>query len=310
VTQTHFRAPAQRRTFARVVFFGLSVSCATFAAASVVTISGKPYNAATVGTPYTFTPTATDSAGRKVTFAITGKPPWATFNSTTGKLSGIPGSSTAGTTYKGIGIEAYDGSNYAMLWFGIIVKPLSGGSPAPTVKISGTPLTSVTAGSAYKFQPTASDSAARTLSFSVSNKPSWATFSIANGLLSGTPTSSQTGTYSNIVVSASDGTSSSALPAFAIQVSTVTASTGSATVHWADPTQNTNGTTLMNFAGVHVYYGTSTSALTHQITVASTTQTSYTIAGLTAGTWYFGATAYNTSGVESAISDIGSKAIN
>ena len=81
-------------------------------------------------------------------------------------------------------------------------------------------------------------------------------------------------------------------------------------MQWADPTQNTNGTTLMNLAGVHLYYGTSASALTHEITVASTTQTSYTISGLTSGTWYFGATAYNTSGVESAMSDIGSKAIN
>ncbi len=309
MTQTHFRALTRGRIFTRVVFFGLSVSCATFAAASVVTISGKPYNAATVGTPYTFTPTATDSAHRKVTFAITNKPPWATFNSATGELHGFPPASTAGTTYRGIGIEAYDGSNYAMLWFGITVKPLTGSS-TPTVKISGAPPTSATVGSTYRFQPTASDSAGRTLSFSVSNKPSWATFSIATGLLSGTPTSSQTGTYSNIVVSASDGTSTSALPAFGILVSTATAATGSATVHWADPTQNTNGSTLMNLAGVHVYYGTSASAMTHEITVASTTQTSYTISGLTAGTWYFGATAYNASGVESTMSDIGSKAIN
>jgi hypothetical protein len=80
-------------------------------------------------------------------------------------------------------------------------------------------------------------------------------------------------------------------------------------VRWANPTQNTNGTTLMNLAGVHLYYGTSASALTHEITIASTTQISYTIAGLTAGTWYFGAKAYNTSGTESAWSDIGSKAI-
>jgi len=197
-----------------------------------------------------------------------------------------------------------------MKWFGITVQAASGTPSVSTVKISGTPATSATVGSAYKFQPSATDSAGKTLSFSVSNKPSWATFSIASGLLSGTPTSAQAGTYSSIVISASDGTASSALPAFAIKVSTATASTGSATVSWANPTQNTNGTTLMNLAGVHLYYGTSASALTHEITVASTTQTSYVISGLTAGTWYFGATAYNTSGVQSAMSDIGSKAVN
>jgi hypothetical protein len=306
VTQTHFRAPARARTLTRIFFFGLAACAATVATASV-TISGSPPNTVKVGSAYSFTPTATDSAGRKVSFGITGKPSWATFSSTTGKLSGTPTSANVGT-YTGIGISAYDGISTAVKWFGITVQ--SSGSTSSTVKISGTPATSATVGSAYKFQPTATDSAGRTLSFSVSNKPSWATFSIASGLLSGTPTSSQTGTYSNIVVSASDGTASSALPAFAIKVSTATASTGSATVSWANPTQNTNGTTLMNLAGVHLYYGTSVSAMTHEITVASTTQTSYTIAGLTAGTWYFGATAYNTSGVQSAMSDIGSKAVN
>jgi hypothetical protein len=303
VTQAHIRAPARARTLTRIFFFGLAACAATIATASV-TISGSPPNTVTVGSAYSFTPTATDSAGRKVSFNITGKPSWATFSSTTGKLSGTPSSANVGK-YINIGIAATDGVSTAVKWFGITV--LSGTNT--TVKISGTPSTSATVGSAYKFQPTATDSAGKALSFSVSNKPSWATFSIANGLLSGTPTSSQTGTYSNIIISASDGISKSALPAFAIKVSTATASTGSATVQWANPTQNTNGTTLMNLAGVHLYYGTSASALTHEVTVASTTQISYTISGLTAGTWYFGAKAYNTSGIESAWSDIGSKAI-
>jgi hypothetical protein len=308
VTQTQLRAPARWRTVSRFFVFGLGVTFATAASASV-TISGSPPSTVTVGSAYAFTPTATDSAGGKVSFSITGKPSWAAFSSTTGKLSGTPGSGNVGK-YTNIGIEAYDGSSTAMKWFSITVQSGSSTPAASTVKISGTAATSATVGSAYRFQPTASDSAGRTLSFSVSNKPSWAIFSISNGLLSGTPTSSQTGTYSNIVVSASDGTSSSALPAFAIKVSAATASTSTATVQWADPTQNTNGTTLMNLAGVHLYYGTSASALSHQITVASTTQTSYTISGLTAGTWYFGATAYNATGVESALSTIGSKAIN
>jgi Putative Ig domain len=222
VTQTHLRAPERARTLTRIFFFGLAACAATVATASV-TISGSPPNTVTVGSAYSFTPTATDSAGRKVTFSIVGKPSWATFSGTTGKLSGTPSAANVGT-YGGIGIEAYDGVNGAMKWFGITVKAASG---TPVVKISGTPATSATVGSAYKFQPSATDSAGKTLSFSVSNKPSWATFSIASGLLSGTPTSAQAGTYSNILISASDGIAKSALPAFAIKVSaqTTTAST-------------------------------------------------------------------------------------
>jgi hypothetical protein len=306
VKQTHFRAPARTRALTRIFFFGLA-ACAATAATASVTISGSPPSTAKVGVAYAFTPTASDSAGRKLYFGVVNKPSWATFSATTGKLSGTPSSGNVGK-YSNIAIEAYDSTNaYAIKWFSITVQ--ASGSTGSTVKISGTPSTSITVGSAYKFQPTASDSAGRTVSFSISNKPSWATFSIASGLLSGTPTSAQTGTYSNIIVSASDGQASSALPAFAIKVSPVTASTGSATVQWADPTQNTNGTTLMNLAGVHVYYGTSPSALSHEVTVASATQTSYTIGGLTSGTWYFGATAYTTTGVQSAMSNVGSKTI-
>ena len=90
---------------------------------------------------------------------------------------------------------------------------------ADLVKISGTPPESVTAGAHYSFRPKASDSAGRALSYSIKNKPAWAAFSIATGELTGTPKSSQLGTYPDIVISASDGTAHAALPAFAIRVS-------------------------------------------------------------------------------------------
>src|SRR5580698_9499323 len=49
------------------------------------------------------------------------------------------------------------------------------------------------------------------LTFSVQNRPAWASFSAATGTLSGTPTASQTGTSSGIVISVSDGTQTSRL---------------------------------------------------------------------------------------------------
>jgi hypothetical protein len=263
------------------------------------------------GSSYSFTPTTTDSnSGRTLSFAVANKPAWASFSSSTGKLSGTPTAANVGK-YDDVVIAVYDGLTSSVLPnFDITVQ--SSGSPTPTasVKISGTPSTSVTAGSPYTFQPSATDSAGRTVSFSVTNKPSWATFSIASGLLSGTPTSAQTGSYANITISASDGVSSSALPPFAITVGgTAQASSGSAILEWTDPTQNTNGSALTNLAGVHIYYGTSASALNNELTVANPSETSYTISGLSAGTWYFGATAYTTAGVQSAMSPLGSKTI-
>ena len=85
---------------------------------------------------------------------------------------------------------------------------------APT--IAGTPSTTDVVGVPYSFQPTASDRNGDALAFSIQNKPSWATFSIATGLLSGVPTAA--GTYANIIISVSDGRLAKSLPAYSIAV--------------------------------------------------------------------------------------------
>jgi hypothetical protein len=136
----------------------------------------------------------------------------------------------------------------------------------------------------------------------VQNKPSWATFSIASGLLDGTPTVSQRGGYNNIIISASNGHYSSALPAFGVTVQAAT--NGSATLGWVPPSTDTKGDKLTDLAGIRIYYGTSPANLAHMVEVASATATGTTIGNLAAGTWYFGSVAYTTAGVESAMSAI------
>ncbi len=167
----------------------------------------------------------------------------------------------------------------------------------------------MTAGSSYSFQPSASDPSGLTLAFSVQNKPTWATFSIVSGLLSGTPSSTQTGIYANVIISASDGQKSSALPAFSVTVTSAPATTGSAVLNLTAPTQNTDGSVLTDLAGFRIYYGTSPSNLTQLVQLAGTTLTTYTANSLASGTWYFGAAAYTTTGMESAMSAIASKSI-
>jgi hypothetical protein len=88
------------------------------------------------------------------------------------------------------------------------------GSPV----ISGTPPSVATVGLAYAFKPTASDPDGQTLQFRIRNKPAWAYFNTATGRLSGTPTSSHLGTYYDIVIIVTDGTTSTRLPAFSITV--------------------------------------------------------------------------------------------
>jgi len=177
-------------------------------------ILGTPPTSAVTGQTYSFQPNASDANGDPLTYSVTNLPAWATFSSSTGRLSGMPTSSAAGLTFSGITVSVTDGAAAdALPPFSITVQAAN---QAPT--ISGTPATSVTAGVAYAFQPTAADADGNTLTFSIVNRPSWATFSSTTGRLSGTPTSANVGTTSGITISVSDGTVSTALPAFSIAV--------------------------------------------------------------------------------------------
>jgi hypothetical protein len=186
-----------------------------------------------------------------------------------------------------------------------------------TTYISGTPGTSVAANRYYGFQSWATDNDHRAVTYSIKNKPSWATFDTKYGHLYGIPTSANVGTYSSIVISASDGISSASLAPFSIQVtgtatssgSGSTSTTGSATVTWTPPLQNTNGSTLTNLAGFTISYGTNSSSLSSTIKVANAGLTRYVIDGLAAGTYYFAVAAYNSSGQTSSLSGLASKTI-
>ena len=99
----------------------------------------------------------------------------------------------------------------------------SDGNVAPVVSnsmplISGSPATSVTANNSYVFQPGASDADGDSLVFSITGKPAWASFNSATGKLSGTPSDSEAGRYSNIVIAVTDGMDTASLPAFSIRV--------------------------------------------------------------------------------------------
>ena len=271
-------------------------------------ISGTPKTSVAVNSYYYFNAEARDPDGKKITFVIKNKPAWAMFSGSTGELTGTP--KTTGT-WSNIVISAWDGRLTTSLpAFSIKVTSSTSTTNRPPT-ISGTPSTSVTAGSAYSFTPTARDPEGRTLGYSITNRPAWATFSTSTGRLSGTPSSSHVGTYSNIRITASDGVSSASLPLFSITVrsSTTTPSSGAATLSWTAPTTNTDGSTLTNLAGYRIYYGTSSGALTRTVNISSAGITRYVISDLSPATYYFAIAAYNSAGAESSRSATVSKVI-
>jgi hypothetical protein len=174
---------------------------------------------------------------------------------------------------------------------------------APT--ISGTPTTTLIVGNPWSFTPTASDPDGDTLTFSITGKPSWASFDSKTGKLSGTP--STAGSHGPITITVSDGRASASLKAFTLQVDAPTL--GTATVSWQPPTQRTDGSALTDLAGYRVYYGKGSGSLTHVININNVGQTSQHIENLDSGTWYFAVTAYCSKGLESPKSEIGSKKI-
>jgi Putative Ig domain len=124
---------------------------------ATATISGAPKTAVTVGTQYSFTPTASDSDGGIMTFSIQNAPSWATFNTSTGQLSGSPKATDVGAT-SNIVITVADGSATASLAaFSITVTgtttPTTGTATvswvAPTQNNDGTALTNLAGYNVY-----------------------------------------------------------------------------------------------------------------------------------------------------------------
>jgi hypothetical protein len=269
-------------------------------------ISGAPATTAQVGAAYTFYPTASDADGNTLSFQISSRPSWASFDTASGALTGTPTSNNIGTN-NSIVISVSDGTvSTSLPAFSIQVEAAPQVNLPPT--ISGTPPTSILAGRAYNFQPSASDPNGDGLTFSISNKPAWATFNPGTGRLYGTPGSGDVGAYTGIVIRVSDGTTTVSLAGFTVTVTQV--ANGTATISWVPPTQNTDGSPLTDLGGYRIYYGTSASNLDQVIEVTNPGLATYVVQNLSAATWYFCVRAYRSDGTESAPSNIGSKTIS
>ena len=167
--------------------------------------------------------------------------------------------------------------------------------------ISGNSTTAVNIGDLYSFVPTASDADGDALTFSIENKPTWASFSSGTGELSGQPTLGDVSVYQNIRISVTDGTDSASLQSFAVSVDQT--GTLSTTLSWTAPTENESGSHLEDLAGYKLYWGTRSGAYTNSVTIDNPGITTYVVDNLAPGTYEFVATAFNRSGIESVYSN-------
>lgn len=173
-----------------------------------------------------------------------------------------------------------------------------GSNNPPT--ISGDPPSAVSISIPYNFQPTANDPDGDPISFSVENKPRWASFDSSSGRMFGAATLGDVGVYDGIVIAASDGITTSALPPFAIEV--VQSALGSVSLSWVAPTENEDGSFLQDLAGYIIYYGTQPGQYNRQLRITNPSLTTFVVGNLTPNSYYFAASAFNSAGLESATS--------
>jgi hypothetical protein len=306
-------AAARRRHRVSCALVSLALLTSTHAHANTPPkIWGAPATSVVAAHYYSWQPSASDADANKLTFSIVNKPAWAGFDVASGRLYGTPLLANVGS-FGNIIIKVSDGvATVSLPAFGVTVQPLANVPPT----ISGIPTTRVQVGQAYSFQPTSTDANGLRVTFGIYDKPAWATFDNNTGRLYGTPTASNVGTTTNIIIAAYDGYRSASLPAFSIAVGAAAttaavslqppplpsslppSSTGTVTLSWTPPTENTDGTTLTNLSGYHIYYGTSESNLNQRIEVANPGVASYVVSSLTPGTWYFAVAAYNATGYD------------
>lgn len=277
---------------------------------SAPVISGNAASSIDAGALYSFQPSASDPDNDTLSFSIINRPAWATFNSNSGRLSGTPSDIDAGL-HSDIVISVSDGKiKRSLSAFSITVNAVQTTNNAAPI-ISGTPTDKVSENSNYVFQPSASDPDGDSLTFAISNRPTWASFNSNSGRLSGTPVNNDVGTYDNIVISVSDGSKTVSLPAFSISVNSTVPKLGSASLNWAAPVSREDGNALAmgEIAGYTLHYGTAQGSYPNAVEINDAYTTSATISGLPVGTYYFVVTARDIIGLESGYSGVTTRVI-
>ncbi len=274
---------------------------------SAPVIFGDPETSLMAGTQYLFVPEASDADGDILTFSIVNRPAWAEFDTTTGELQGIPRQDDVGE-YPEIVISVTDDDSIVSLpayTITVTTSPQddspqdddSGSSASGVPAISGEPNQFVVAGTTYAFQPVATDPEDDALSWSIVNKPAWATFDTMTGRLEGEPAAADVGQGEPIELSVSDGSSVAALPPFTITVEA--AGSASYTLSWIAPTENEDGTPLTDLAGYRIYYGMVSGDYTETVILDSPGLTSYVLDRLAPGQYFLVMTAIDGTAQES-----------
>lgn len=174
------------------------------------------------------------------------------------------------------------------------VANVPAGNRAPTLSGEAGKIAQV--GSEYNFQPEWADAEGDALTFTATNLPPWAALDRATGRITGTPTTTDVGTYEAISITVADATHHVSSRDFTINV--VGAGSGVANLSWPAPVSKVDGSLLDDLAGYRILYGHDPEDLDHSVYIADPNAHSYEFVTLDSGTWYFSIVAVNAGGEE------------
>ncbi len=203
-------------------------------------ISGTPNSNINQDVLYSYTPIVTDPDLNETTvFSITNQPIWASFNTSTGSLSGTPNNSHVGS-YSNISITVSDlFAGTDSITFSIVVNNINDGPV-----LTGIPVSTVNEDSYYSFSPTLTDVDVNDSHyFSIINQPIWSAFKPATGELMGTPLNVHVGFYDAIEITVSDANGATHSIVFSITVN----NTNDAPVISGVPATSINEDTFYSF---------------------------------------------------------------
>ena len=163
--------------------------------------TSTPITSATEDTPYSYDANATDADGDTLTFSLDVAPTGMTINPTSGVVSWTPNASQVGN--QNVVVRVSDGNGGAtMQSFAISVSGAANQVPS----ITSTPATSATVDQLYQYDVNATDADGDTITYSLDVAPAGMSINGTTGLITWTPTSSQTGTHA-VTVRAADASS-------------------------------------------------------------------------------------------------------
>ena len=93
------------------------------------------------------------------------------------------------------------------------------------------------------------------------------------------------------------------------QATVLQPTTKSTILTWQPPALNSDGTPLTDLAAFKVYWGTSQGSYSQSTKISNAAARTYTVAGLTKGTWYVVVTALNAPGIQSPYSNVWSTTV-